>query len=180
MGHRTIDATMRRACRFYYRALSQLPMRKLGHLSVTTEPLHDRMLTRHPRDCLHGGDAVHAKGVSARHDRYDPRSMGVETPWAAVLMSDVCTLSARELVAALRRRELRATEVLEAVLARADWLGPMLNPFSVRLDDSARVAAANADSLLDRGEGGPLCGVPLTIKDSHWLAGVESRPGRRR
>jgi Asp-tRNA(Asn)/Glu-tRNA(Gln) amidotransferase A subunit family amidase len=117
------------------------------------------------------------KEYPLRHDRYDPRSMLVETPGTAVFMSDVCALSARELVAALRRRELRATEVLEAVLARADCLGPVLNPFSVRLDDSARVAAAAAGALLDRGEGGPLCGVPLTIKDSHWLAGVETTLG---
>lgn len=92
-------------------------------------------------------------------------------------MGDVCLLSARELVAALRTREVRAADVLEAVLARADWLSPLLNPLSARFDDSARVAAAAADVLLDRGEGGPLCGVPLTIKDSHWIAGVETTSG---
>jgi Asp-tRNA(Asn)/Glu-tRNA(Gln) amidotransferase A subunit family amidase len=90
---------------------------------------------------------------------------------------DVCELSARDLSAALHRRELRATEALEAVLERADRLTKSLNPFSVRLDERAYAAAAAADASLDRGEGGPLCGVPLTIKDSHWLAGVESTSG---
>ena len=90
---------------------------------------------------------------------------------------DPCELSARALSGALQRRELRATEVLTAVLARADRLSPSLNPFSVRLDESAFAAAAAADALLDRGAAGPLCGIPVTIKDSHWLAGVEATYG---
>jgi Asp-tRNA(Asn)/Glu-tRNA(Gln) amidotransferase A subunit family amidase len=92
---------------------------------------------------------------------------------------DVCSLSARELGAALRQRELSAADALEAVLARADEIDGPLNPFAVRLDDRARRAAAAADAALARGEGGPLCGVPLTVKDSHWLAGVTSASGSR-
>src|SRR5450755_3037693 len=90
---------------------------------------------------------------------------------------DPCELSARDLSAALQRRDLRATDVLAAVLARADMLSASLNPFSVRLDESAYAAAAAADALLDAGCGGPLCGVPVTIKDSHWLANVEATYG---
>jgi len=82
--------------------------------------------------------------------------------------------SAIDLVAALRRRETSAAETLEAVLERVDRVGPVLNPFSVRLDRRAREAARAADAALARREGGPLCGVPATIKDSHWLAGVET------
>jgi Asp-tRNA(Asn)/Glu-tRNA(Gln) amidotransferase A subunit family amidase/biotin carboxylase len=89
----------------------------------------------------------------------------------------ICDLSARSLATALHRREVRATEALEAVLKRANELAASLNPFSVRLDASAYAAAAAADVLLDRGEGGPLCGIPITIKDSHWLAGVEATTG---
>ena len=29
------------------------------------------------------------------------------------------------------------------------------------------------------GDGGPLCGVPVTTKDSHWMAGVECSSGSR-
>jgi Asp-tRNA(Asn)/Glu-tRNA(Gln) amidotransferase A subunit family amidase len=90
---------------------------------------------------------------------------------------DVCSLSAGELSAALKRRELSAVDALGAVLDRADRIEGPLNPFSVRLDDQARVAAAAADAALARGDGGSLCGVPLTIKDSHWLAGVTSAVG---
>jgi amidase len=57
---------------------------------------------------------------------------------------DVCSLSALGLAAALRRRELSATDALEAVLERANLIETSLNPFSVRLDERARRAAAEA------------------------------------
>jgi amidase len=92
---------------------------------------------------------------------------------------DVCSLSAIDLRAALRRREFSAMEALEAVLERADLLEAPLNPFAVRLDDRARRAAQAADAALAGGDSGPLCGIPLTIKDSHWLAGTTSAAGSR-
>ena len=54
-----------------------------------------------------------------------------------------------------------------------------MNPFAVRLDERARTAAREADRLLDRGEGGALCGLPVTVKVSHWIAGVEAASGSR-
>ncbi len=96
-----------------------------------------------------------------------PRAVSVE-PWQ---------MGAGELAAALRRRELSAADALRSVLSRADQVADELNPFAVRLDDRARSAAAAADRSLRQGEGGPLCGVPVTIKDSQWLAGVESTSG---
>ena len=92
---------------------------------------------------------------------------------------DVCEVSAVELRAALARRDVSAAEVLEAVLDRADRLSEPLNPFAVRLDERARAAAAGADLALARGTGGPLCGLPVTIKDSHYLAGVSAASGSR-
>ena len=87
--------------------------------------------------------------------------------------------SAVALAAALRRRELSAAEALDDALERADAVEATLNPFSLRLDERARGAARRADAALARGEGGPLCGVPVTTKDSHWMAGVESASGSR-
>jgi Asp-tRNA(Asn)/Glu-tRNA(Gln) amidotransferase A subunit family amidase len=86
-------------------------------------------------------------------------------------------LTAVDLAARLRRREVSAVEALEAILGRVERVAPAANPFSVRLDDRARRAAEHADRLLARGDGGPLCGVPVTAKDSQWLAGVESAYG---
>ena len=86
-------------------------------------------------------------------------------------------MPATELVDHLRRREVSAVELLDAVLARADAMESILNPFSVRLDDRARASARHADTLLAHGRGGPLTGLPVTAKDSQWLAGVESAHG---
>jgi len=79
--------------------------------------------------------------------------------------------SAIDLVAALRRRETSAAETLEAVLERADRVGPVLNPFSVRLDRRAREAATLRGACDDQ---------RLTLvsrcRDGVWL----SRHGRLR
>ncbi len=86
-------------------------------------------------------------------------------------------LSAIELAAALRRRELSALEALEAVLDRADAITDEVNPYALRLDERARAAATAAGELLARGAGGPLAGVPITVKDSHLIAGVPTMHG---
>jgi Asp-tRNA(Asn)/Glu-tRNA(Gln) amidotransferase A subunit family amidase len=83
-------------------------------------------------------------------------------------------MSAVELAAALRRRELSAVEALDAALECADAIP---EAFVVRLDERAREAAAAADAALARGEGGPLTGIPITVKDSQWLAGVPTTFG---
>jgi Asp-tRNA(Asn)/Glu-tRNA(Gln) amidotransferase A subunit family amidase len=106
-------------------------------------------------------------------------TLAVGCPHDEAAHMEVCSLSALDLAASLRRRELSATDALEAILERADQIEGPLNPFAVRLDDRARRAAAAADAALAAGDGGPLCGVPLTIKDSQWLAGVTSAVGSR-
>lgn len=94
---------------------------------------------------------------------------------------DICEMSAVELSAALQRREVSAIDALEAVLQRADEIAGTVNPFSARLDDRARRAARKADDRLARRtrrrRPGPLSGVPVSTKDSHWMAGIESTSG---
>jgi Asp-tRNA(Asn)/Glu-tRNA(Gln) amidotransferase A subunit family amidase len=88
-------------------------------------------------------------------------------------------LSAVELAAVLRRRELSPIEALDAVLLRAERVASEINPFAVELKDRARSAAVAAEAALARGDAKPLTGVPITVKDSHWLAGVSSAVGSR-
>src|SRR5262249_43669358 len=76
--------------------------------------------------------------------------------------------TAVDLAAALRRRELSAVEALEAALARADQIPAA---FVARLDERAYAAAYQADQRLQSGTAGVLTGIPMTVKDSHWMAG---------
>jgi Asp-tRNA(Asn)/Glu-tRNA(Gln) amidotransferase A subunit family amidase len=92
---------------------------------------------------------------------------------------DVCEASAGRLRFALARGEVSAVEVLEAMLDRADRLCRPLNPFAVRRDERARAAAARADDALAHGTAGPLCGLPVTIKDSQYPAGVTAASATR-
>jgi amidase len=81
------------------------------------------------------------------------------------------TSTALELAAALRRRELSATELLDQCLAAVDERNPQLNAVIWRNDEEARVAAAEADRRLAAGEEAPFLGVPLPIKDLTPVAG---------
>jgi aspartyl-tRNA(Asn)/glutamyl-tRNA(Gln) amidotransferase subunit A len=89
-------------------------------------------------------------------------------------------LTLTEVAARIRTREASATEVLDAVLARAAAVQPKLNCF-LRIDEElARAAAKLTDAELARGRlRGPLHGVPLAHKDMYYRAGVSSSCGAR-
>jgi Asp-tRNA(Asn)/Glu-tRNA(Gln) amidotransferase A subunit family amidase len=93
-------------------------------------------------------------------------------------MDTVCK-SATELAADLRNRRVSAVELLDATIERSEQVTAALNPFAVKLYERARKAAKAADRKLAKGAGGPLCGVPVTIKDSQWLASVPCANGAR-
>jgi aspartyl-tRNA(Asn)/glutamyl-tRNA(Gln) amidotransferase subunit A len=68
--------------------------------------------------------------------------------------------------AALRRGELTSVELTERLLARADRLDARLGSYLARFDETALEAAAAADQELVAGhERGPLCGIPMAVKD---------------
>jgi amidase len=78
---------------------------------------------------------------------------------------------ALELAAALRAREVSATELLDACLDAVDRLDGELNAVTWRNDEQARAEAADADRRLADGDSAPLLGVPLPIKDLTPVAG---------
>ena len=87
--------------------------------------------------------------------------------------------TAIELTAALRERRVSALELLEDTIERCEVIGAELNPIAVTLYERAREHAQRADEQLSRGTGGPLCGLPVTVKDSQWLAGIPCANGSR-
>jgi amidase len=78
---------------------------------------------------------------------------------------------------ALREREVSAVELLDFHLRRIERYNPALN--AVVTLDAARAgsAAAAADAARARGEDGVLLGLPLTIKDCIYVAGLPTTGG---
>jgi aspartyl-tRNA(Asn)/glutamyl-tRNA(Gln) amidotransferase subunit A len=87
-------------------------------------------------------------------------------------------MSAIEIAEAVRKREVRAVEVLEECLAVIEKANPRLNTF-VHLDqEGAWRAAEDVDKRADSGEDpGPLAGVPFGVKDLEDCAGMPTSFG---
>ncbi|MBX3472356.1 MAG: Asp-tRNA(Asn)/Glu-tRNA(Gln) amidotransferase subunit GatA [Planctomycetes bacterium] len=80
----------------------------------------------------------------------------------------------------VRRREVSALAVTEAHLARAAAVEPQVKAFLRVTADAARAEAQAIDARLARGEDpGPLCGVPVAVKDNLCTRGVETTAGSR-
>jgi Asp-tRNA(Asn)/Glu-tRNA(Gln) amidotransferase A subunit family amidase len=84
---------------------------------------------------------------------------------------------AYSLAAALRAGSTSAVSATEASLAAISRRRPDLNAITEVLASSALAEAAASDARLARGAGGPLEGVPVTVKDHIWLAGVRATNG---
>ena len=93
-------------------------------------------------------------------------------------MTDLHWWSATDLAAAIRGREISATEALEHQVDRIERLDGPINAV-VQWDlDRARDAARSADAAVAAGDDvGPLHGVPMTIKDSFQTAGCTTTSG---
>ena len=88
-------------------------------------------------------------------------------------MNDLTSLTLVQARDALRKKEFSATELADAHLAAMEK-AHALNAFVLETPERARVMARASDERLARGEGGPLEGVPLAIKDLFCTAGVRT------
>jgi aspartyl-tRNA(Asn)/glutamyl-tRNA(Gln) amidotransferase subunit A len=88
-------------------------------------------------------------------------------------MTDLTSLTLAQALDALRRKEFSAFELADAHLA-AMAKARALNAFVLETPDRARDMARVADARLAKGEGGPLEGLPLGIKDLFCTADVRT------
>jgi len=93
-------------------------------------------------------------------------------------MTDLTAFTLAQARDALQRKEFSVAELVQAHLdAIAD--SRTLNAFALETPDRAREMARACDARLKRGEGRPLEGVPLGIKDLFCTAGVRTTAGSR-
>ena len=89
-------------------------------------------------------------------------------------------MTATELAAAIRSKEISSTELVESYLNRIDALNPGLGAVVTVAAESARSEAREADRCLARGEDlGPMHGLPVTVKDCLETAGMRTTCGAR-
>ncbi len=94
-------------------------------------------------------------------------------------MSDLHYLCATEVLRAFRARELSPVEVLDAVVARADAVEPVVNALLERDHEDFRAAAAAAEKRYAGGGDAPrpLEGLPVALKEEQPVAGRSLRMG---
>jgi aspartyl-tRNA(Asn)/glutamyl-tRNA(Gln) amidotransferase subunit A len=88
-------------------------------------------------------------------------------------MSELLQLSATQALAKLRTKEISATELAKATLARAAAIAP-LNAYLEVAEAKALEQAAAADAAYAAGTPGPLAGLPLGVKDLFCTNGIKT------
>ena len=93
-------------------------------------------------------------------------------------MTDLARLPASELREQIAAKKVSPVELVDAVLARADKLQPVLNCFITLVPEQARAAAKKAEDAVMKGETlGLLHGIPFAAKDLVNTAGVRTTFG---
>lgn len=91
---------------------------------------------------------------------------------------ELCDLTAIELAARIRRKDVSARDVMSAHLARIERLNPRINAIVTLVANRAMDGAAKADEAQARGAAlGPLHGLPVAHKDLVDTAGVRTTYG---
>ena len=92
--------------------------------------------------------------------------------------SEICFMTARDLVQAISKRELSAREVMVAHLEQIERYNPEVNAIVTLLPEHAIESADRADQAVARGEPlGPLHGLPIAHKDLIPTKGIRTTFG---
>jgi amidase len=91
---------------------------------------------------------------------------------------ELCDLTAVELAARIRRKQVSARDVMAAHLARIERVNPKINAIVTLVAERALADAGRADDKQARGEAlGPLHGLPVAHKDLVNTAGIRTTLG---
>ena len=93
-------------------------------------------------------------------------------------MTELWRLGAAELAGRIRAGEVTARAVVEAHLRRIEQVNAQVNAVTAVLAEPALAAADAADRAIRAGESvGPLCGVPISVKENIDVAGSATTLG---
>ena len=90
-------------------------------------------------------------------------------------MTDLTRLTLAAARDGLRAGEFTSAELTEAYLSAIEIANPKLNAYVTITPEEAGAAAKRSDAKLEKGEGGPLEGIPLGIKDLFGTKGVHTQ-----
>ena len=91
---------------------------------------------------------------------------------------DLCFRTAVELVDLVRQREVSVGEVMTAHLEQIERVNPKVNGICTLVAERAMDEASRADEALAQGEmTGPLCGLPIAVKDLELTKGIRTTYG---
>jgi amidase len=93
------------------------------------------------------------------------------------MMADLLARDATGQLSALRAKEVSAVELLKLSLARHEQTHARLNAVVAADLERAIDFAKAADDLRAKGAGGPLTGLPMTIKDTFDVVGMAASSG---
>ncbi len=91
---------------------------------------------------------------------------------------DLCFTPAADLAPMIRQKKVSPVELMRAVLARIEASEPKLNAMARLMPEAAMEGAKAAETTLMKNQPvGPLHGLPVTIKDLHYVKGVTNEKG---
>src|SRR5277367_5997096 len=100
--------------------------------------------------------------------------------------TDLIFASIEEIARFFRRRKLSPVELTKLILARIDQLNPKLNAYITVTSELALAQAKKAETELFASRGrkgyrdrGPLHGVPISLKDNIYTAGIRTTAGSK-
>jgi aspartyl-tRNA(Asn)/glutamyl-tRNA(Gln) amidotransferase subunit A len=97
---------------------------------------------------------------------------------AASAPNGLARLSARDLLAGYRHRRFTPRDAIEDVIAALQRADALCNVVVTEMYESARAEADRATAAWKAGEAkGALAGVPVTVKDLIYVAGIPARAG---